>query len=213
MLRLVLVDDHRLFREGLRALLGDQPDLRVVGEAADAEGTYPLVAAARPEVLLLDVGLPGPGGISVTRELKRRGADARILMLSAHADGDLVAQALAAGALGYSLKTQPIGDVVDAIRSVGRGERYLSAALARCAQAAEPSSSVRAPGPLFALSLREQEIFGLLVHGFGNDAIGAHLCISVKTVETHRAHILKKLGVHSLVELVRLAARHQLLRE
>jgi DNA-binding NarL/FixJ family response regulator len=217
MLRLGIVDDHQLFREGLCAIIAGQPDLTVVGEAADAPTAFAMVEAAHPDVLVLDLTLPGVNGISVAREVHRRDPRNRVLILSAHADDDFVSQAFAAGARGYSLKSQPSVQVIEAIRAVGRGETYLSSSISR--SVVEGNLQLRrgagagAGGPCDALSVREQEVFDLLVRGFNNDAIAAHLCISVKTVETHRAHILKKLGVHSLVDLVRFAARHQLLRE
>jgi DNA-binding NarL/FixJ family response regulator len=211
MFRLAIVDDHTLFREGLRALLAREADLMVVGEAQDAQSAYAMIEATRPDVVTVDMVLPGPNGVSVLRELVRRETTARLLALSAHAEDDLVAQALHAGAHGYSLKSQPIVEVVEAIRAVGRGERYLCAGLTPMVARAAPRAE--AFGPCAALSAREHEVFDLLVRGSNNEAVAAHLCITVKTVETHRAHILKKLGVHSLVDLVRFAARNHLLRD
>jgi two-component system response regulator NreC len=211
-----LVDDHQLFRQGLRTILAKEGDLTVVGEASDAREAYQLVVDAHPDVVVLDVSLPGVNGIAATRELVRREPHAHVLMLSMHSSEDYVAQALAAGATGYALKDQSAGEVVDAIRAVARGQAYLSPKISRFV--VEDYLRLRRgdtarTGPLAALSVREQEIFDLLVRGFSNDGIAGQLCISVKTVETHRAHILHKLHLHSIAELVRFAARHNLVAD
>jgi two-component system response regulator NreC len=212
-LRLVLVDDHQLFREGFAVLLQREPDLTVVGEAADARAAYEVVEATLPDVVLVDVGLPGVNGIAVVRELVRRERQRKVLVLTMHAEEEFVAQALAAGAAGYALKHQPHREVFDAIREVAGDKVYLSPRISRIVvddylrmQRGERAQS----GPLACLSPREREVFDMLVRGYTNDGVGSHLAISVKTVETHRAHILKKLRLHSIAELIRFAARHNL---
>jgi DNA-binding NarL/FixJ family response regulator len=212
-LRLAMIDDHRLFREGLRALLERQPDFEIVGEAADDREALALVEQTKPDLAIVDVMLSGVSGIAVTRELVQRLPDLRILMLSMHAREDFVAEALAAGAHGYSHKDQPAETIIGAIRTVMRGETYLAPTIS--GRVLESYRELRrrsgAPaGPLGALSRREREVFDLLIRGFGNRQIGRQLFISVKTVETHRAHILRKLHVHSIAELVRYAALHGL---
>ena len=215
-LSVVLIDDHRLFRDGLRTLIEQQGDLKVVGEAEDARNAYPIIESTHPDVVLMDVALTSTSGIATTRELLRRMQDVRVLMLSMYGEADFVSQALSAGANGYALKTQSSGEILDAIRAVARGEMYLSPLISRTV--VEDGLKLKRgengqAGPCHELSPREREVFDLLVRGFSNDSIAQSLCISVKTVETHRARILKKLKLHSLVELVRFAARHDLICE
>jgi len=215
-MRIVLVDDHALFRASLKTLLAAEPALEVVGEAGDAREAYRVVESLKPDLVLLDIGLPGVNGVSTTRELTRRDPRCKILVLTQHSSEDFVAQALSAGALGYALKHQTPREIIDAIHAVARGERYLSPRLERGAvdQLLRLKQRSRGgEGPTDALSVREREIFDLLVRGYSNGDIGAQLCISVKTVETHSAHVLKKLGAHSMVELLRFAARHGLLHD
>jgi two-component system, NarL family, response regulator NreC len=213
---LVLVDDHLLFRASLRVLLASEPGLSISGEAADAREAYRTVEEHKPDVVLLDIALPGVNGVSITRELVRRDPRCKILVLTQHSSEDFVAQALAAGALGYALKHQQPREIVDAIHAVAHGDRYLCPRLQRGAVEELLRLKQRGrgtDGPCDALSVREREIFDLLVRGYSNGDIAAQLCISIKTVETHRAHVLKKLGAHSMVELLRFAARHGLLHD
>jgi two-component system response regulator NreC len=212
MLRLNLVDDHRLFRQGLRTIVELQSDLRVVGEAGDAREAYAVAQSTHPDVVLLDVSLPGIDGIAAARELRTREPQARLLMLSMHSDEEHIARALGAGAIGYACKAQPFAEVLEAIRMTGRGESYLPPRasrvviddLLRCEEK-------HGDDPLAPLSNREREVFGLLAQGLSNQSIARQLCISVKTVETHRARVLRNLHLHSMADLVRFAARHALL--
>jgi len=194
-LKLGLVDDHRLFREGLRALLATQPDFQLVGEASQAQDAYALVDQTQPDVLLLDVSLPLASGVSVAREVLRRQPHQRILALSMFADEEHVAQALEVGVLGYASKDLSANELFTAIRSVGRGQAYLGPGISRVVL--EEYMRMRRTGrgpetPLRGLTQREREIFDL-------------------AVETHRGRIMRKLHVHSATDLVRLAARHGLL--
>ena len=201
--RVALVDDHPLFRQGLRALLEREPDLEVVGEAEDARHGYEMAEATRPELLIVDVSLPGVDGIAATRELCRRVPESRVLVLSMHDEPLLASRALEAGALGYAIKSESAESVLAAVHAVARGERYVPPSL--------DVGPTGADGPLVQLSQREREVFHLLVRGFSNQRAAKELCISIKTVETHRTHIHHKLGVHSVAELIRFAARHGLL--
>jgi DNA-binding NarL/FixJ family response regulator len=194
--------------------LATQSDLEVVGQAADARAAYPMVHETQPDVVVLDVALPGVTGIAVTRELKRLDPNRRVLILTMHTGEDFVAEALGSGATGYALKTQPSEEVLGAIRAVGRGETYLSPRVSRFV--VEEHLRFRRGdavehGPLSGLTAREREVFELLVRGYGNDAISGQLCISRRTVETHRARLLKKLQLHSVADLVRFAAQHSLI--
>lgn len=215
-LSVVIVDDHQLFRDGLRCVISHTQDMTVVGEAADAREAYAVVEATKPDVVVVDVGLHGINGIGVIRELIRRERKQKTLVLTMHAEEEFVGQALAAGATGYALKHQPQREIIDAIRDVAEDKVYLSPRISRgvVEDYLRMRTGERGPtGPLAVLSPREREVFDLLVRGYSNEGVSSELCISVKTVETHRAHILKKLRLHSLVELVRFAARHNLVSD
>jgi DNA-binding NarL/FixJ family response regulator len=206
----VLVDDHDLFRAGLRALLQATSDIAVVGEARTAREAYAVVDETEPTLVVVDVSLGPTDGVAVARELMRRRAACHILMLTMHAVPDCVVRSLQAGALGYALKDEPAEATLRAVRTTAAGARYLSPRLPVAEIEAQllGRRSVNPPGalPLDRLSQRERELFAMIVRGLSNRQIATELCISVKTVETHRAHINRKLGVHSGVELVRLAA-------
>jgi DNA-binding NarL/FixJ family response regulator len=212
--RVVIVDDHVLFRSGLRAMLADHPEFEVVGEAEDARSGYDLIDATRPDLALIDMRLPGTDGISATRELMTRHPGLRVAILSAHDEPDLVIESLTAGARGYLLKTESLEQLLSGMRALARGETYVASGIApeTLEQLHRRQRSGKSSGgPIGMLSAREREVFGMLIAGRTNAAIAQELCISVKTVETHREHILRKLGCHSIVELMRFAARQSLL--
>jgi len=207
----VLIDDHRLFRDGLRAILTSYPDLQVAGEASDGRAALELIGSLSFDLIVLDITLPGSNGLAVLRELKRRGIDKPVLVLTMHQHADMVADAFAAGAVGYALKHQSESEIVDAVRTVARRVTYLapqlSADLLPDARNDRPAGAATR-GVLALLSSREREIFDLIVRGFTNVAIAKQLFISVKIVETHCTRIMRKLDVHNVGELIRLAARH-----
>jgi DNA-binding NarL/FixJ family response regulator len=205
-LRIALVDDHPLFRTGIRSILASHNDLSVVAEASDARHAYEVAETLHPEVMVLDLNLPGVDGISATREILRRSPQTKVLILSMYTDEIHAARALAAGANGYAMKTQPADELVEAIRAVGHGEKYVPRALSPSLLDVHRRAAGRDGGALACLSPREREIFGLLVRGLSNRSIARELCISVKTVETHRTHIHEKLGVHSIAQLIHFAA-------
>jgi two-component system, NarL family, response regulator NreC len=212
--RLLIVDDHHLFRQGLRTVLAAEEDFAVLGEASTAREAFALFDELAPEVVSVDVTLPDGDGIGVTREMLRRQAGTRVLALTMHASHYYVSQALAAGAKGYALKDQRPPEILDALRTVARGEIYVAPQLpqdlAQCGASAGAGGGDRGTGPLAALSPRERAVFDLVVRGYTNFAAAEALQLSVKTVETHRAHINRKLRVHSTGELIRLAALHGL---
>ncbi len=206
--RIVLVDDHLLFREGLKTLLDLAGGFTVVGEASEARAAYRVVDELTPDVVVVDVTLPGTNGVAVTRELIRRRTRSRVLVLTMHESDAFAREALQAGAIGYALKTQNVDQIIAAVRAVANGQGYLAPQFAPLA--ANGASGVDGGGPLDRLSPREREIFDLVVRGFSTSAIAAELCISQKTVEAHRSHINKKLSVHSSAEVLRYAVRHAL---
>jgi DNA-binding NarL/FixJ family response regulator len=211
-LRVMLVDEQQLVRDALRLMLAGQNSYAVVAEAADARSALELAEKAHPELIVTELTLPDTDGLSLSRELRRRLPDCRLLVLSGTSSAALVNGAVAAGADGYALKTQPASEVLAAIAQVATGERYLAPAAA--ALLAEPDGGVPTDGdgdPLALLTVREREIFFLLLRGLANRRIAGELTISIRTVETHRARILKKLAVHSMADLVRFGARNGLL--
>jgi len=213
MTTLFLVDDRELFREGFRLLLTTQADFEISGEADRVPQAYDSILQRRPDVVVISSDLDGVGGTTVTRELVRRWPDGKVLMLSSRRDDDGVHQALAAGARGFALKQQPSAQVFEAVRAVALGHVYLAPAISHLVLQDHlrlRRGETTQAGPCDALSRRERDVFELLVRGHTNRRIARMLGISPKTVETHRAHVLRKLGVHSIVDLIRFAARHQL---
>ena len=207
-----IIDDRQLFREGVRLLIGTQLDLHVLGEAGSATEGYELVASQPPDVCIVAQELEEIGGIAATRELIRRQPALRVIVASSTGNADGARAALAAGARGYLLKAQASADLFQAVRQVMRGEIYLPPSLAMDASSWRVTASDAATRgePLGALSARERQVFELLVRGHTNASIGKLLGISAKTVDTHRTKVLRKIGVHSIVDLVRFAARNQL---
>ncbi len=213
-LSIALVDDHELFRQGLRSLIANEPDFTIVGEAGDAPSAYDVVASKHPQVVVMDLTLPGVDGITATRELMRR-SDVRVLILTSHLVEKYALEALAAGASGYALKTDPFHTLAEAIRTVAADRTYLSphlpkSILNRCATPAKEAPTDH--DPIAILSDREAEVFQLVTQGFNNQRMAKQLEISVKTVETHRSRVHRKLGIHTVAELMIFASRNGLLK-
>jgi DNA-binding NarL/FixJ family response regulator len=206
-----ILDDRQLFREGVRLLLGTQVDLNVVAEAGSASEGYDVATQHRPDVFIIAEELSELGGVAATRELLRRAPEVKVVIASSQGTADGARAALAAGARGYILKSQASADLFEAVRAVVRGEAYLPPTLAIEANTWRVNKAGASPSePLGALSARERQVFELLVRGHTNASIGKLLGISAKTVDTHRTKVLRKIGVHSIVDLVRFAARNQL---
>lgn len=207
-MRIMLVEDHAVVRTALRELFTTrEPSFEVVGEASTAQEAWRLAESQRPDITIMDLFLRGESGVSATRELCRRQRGARVLILTAVDNPAFVREAFAAGARGYALKEESAEEIIAAVRTVASGARYLPSRFDP--ELLGDGKMTPQPDGLFGqLSAREREIFDLVVAGHGNQKIAAELFISVKTVETHRARINRKLGVHSGVELVRFAALH-----
>jgi DNA-binding NarL/FixJ family response regulator len=209
--RILLIDDHTVFREALGALLVQRdPSLEIVGERSTARDGIRAVSELRPDLVLMDIMLGGTSGIAAVRELRRLEMQCRILILTAIVEPGFVVDALSAGADGYALKEQPIDDVLLGIQRVSRGVGYVAPRMERTLSAGRGLPAPGLQGIVASLSVREREVFELVVAGYTNQRISGELFISVKTVETHRTRINKKLRVHSTVELLRLAALHGL---
>jgi two-component system response regulator NreC len=207
----VLVDDHAVVRSGLRLLLEAQDDIEVVGEAGDAKDAIFRARAFKPNVILLDVVMPGESGIEALPKLLKESPETRVLVLSMQDDPSYVREAFAAGASGYVLKEAADEEVVAAVREIAGGGNYVHPALGARMVAAEAKE--RAAAEADPLSDREREVLRLLALGHTNQEIAEQLYISVRTAESHRAHIMQKLHLATRAELVRYALTHGLLAD
>jgi two-component system, NarL family, response regulator NreC len=210
-IRVVLVDDHAVVRSGLHLLLDAQEDIEVVGEAGNAKDAIFRARALKPDVILLDVVMPGESGIEVLPKLLKESPETQVLVLSMQDDPSYVREAFAAGASGYVLKEAVDEEVVSAVREIASGGRYVHPALGARMIAAEAEE--RAAAEADPLSEREREILRLLALGHTNQEIAQQLYISVRTAESHRAHIMQKLRLSTRAELVRYALSHGLVGE
>ena len=208
-LRVLVVDDHAVVRSGLKKVLEAEPDLEVVGEAGTAERAIFETISLKPDVVLLDVVMPGKSGIEVIPDVLRHGDGAKVVVLSMQDDPTYVREAFAAGASGYVLKEAADAEVVAAVREVAAGGRYVHPSLGARLVVAETEERRRDEED--PLSDREREVLRLLALGHTNQEIAKMLYISVRTAETHRAHIMQKLRLQSRAELVRYALQHGLL--
>jgi two-component system response regulator NreC len=211
-IRVLVVDDHAVVRAGLRLLLDAEDDIETVGEAGDAREAVFEVRSSKPDVILMDVGLgSGKSGIEAAPDVLHEAPDAKVLMLSMQDDPRYVREAFAAGASGYVLKEAADSELVTAVRQVAGGTRYVDPAMgARIAAADAEAERAAAKDPL---SERESEVLRLLALGHTNQEIAKSLFISVRTAETHRAHIMQKLRISTRAELVRYAIAQGLLDE
>jgi two-component system response regulator NreC len=217
-IRILIADDHAVLRAGLKMLIENQPDMTVVGEAGDGEATLALVRALQPDVLLLDVTMPGKDGLAVLRAMGQVSPKTRTLLLTMHEEDAILRAALAAGAAGYVLKRTVETLFLEAVRAVMRGETFLDPALSpllirsylnQPPQENEPQQEALPDG----LTAREVEVLRLVARGYTNREIAESLVISIKTVESHKAHLAAKLGLKSRAEILRYARRKGLLKE
>ena len=207
----MIVDDHAVVRSGLRMLLNSAEGFETVAEAGNARDAIFEVRKHKPDVVLLDIGLPDKSGIEVAAEVLEEAPDAKVLILSMEDDPRYVREAFAAGASGYVLKEAADTEVVDALRQVAGGNRYVHPVLGAQMAVAEAEATARAEAD--PLSDREREVLRLLALGHTNQEIAKTLFISVRTAETHRAHIMQKLRLTTRAELVRYALSQGLLEE
>ncbi|GAB4209250.1 MAG: response regulator transcription factor [Roseiflexaceae bacterium] len=213
-IRVLLVDDHLLVRAGINALLQKLPGIEVIGEADDGYEALRLVAQLRPDVVLLDISMPGLNGLETTTRIIKEFPDTAVIMLSMHSGEEYVIQALRAGASGYLLKGARIAELDLAVTSVARGETYLSPAASRHlvseyreGRTATPAAAASVALPQDRLTPRQREVLQLLAEGHSAKEIAHALSLSVKTIEMHRAELMRRLGVHDLAGLVRYAIR------
>jgi two-component system, NarL family, response regulator NreC len=210
-IRVVIVDDHALVRSGLRLLLEGEEDITVEDEGGNAEEAVRLARLHKPDVVLLDVTMPGRSGLEAADDIRQAAPKAQILVLSMQDDPSYVRQAFASGASGYLLKEAADAELVQAVREVAGGGRYVHPTLGARLAAAEAEAEAQAAAD--PLSDREREVLRLLALGHTNQEIAKMLYISVRTAETHRAHIMQKLRLSTRAELVRYALQHGLLED
>jgi two-component system response regulator NreC len=209
-IRLLLVDDHTVVRSGLRMLLEGEADMEIVGEAGTAREAIQAVTALRPDVVLMDIGLPDLSGIDATREIKRIYPGVSIVALTIHEDEEYFFKMLEAGANGYVPKKAAPAELITAIRAAANNEVYLYPSLAKLLVRdflAHETQAKAAPSSLNGLTTREEEVLAYLADGAGNDEIAGVLNISPKTVARHRENIMSKLNLHTRTELVKYAIR------
>jgi two-component system response regulator NreC len=208
---ILLADDRRMMREGLRALLERQGDMKVVAEAEDGRAAVDAVRKHKPSVAILDLAMPGLNGIEAARQIAEARLGTKTIILSVHAEKRFVTEALRAGAAGYVLKDSAFEELAHAIRVAADNQVYLSPAIARAVVEGYIGRSPQQRSSAFAvLTDRERQILQLLAEGRSAKQIATDLGVSIKTVETHRANIMKKLGKHSIAELTKYAIREGL---
>jgi DNA-binding NarL/FixJ family response regulator len=214
-IKVLLVDDHTILREGVRALLSVEDDIEVVGEAGDGLEAVEQVPKLQPDVVIMDMVMPRMNGLEATRQIKKRNPDVRILILSMYDDDEYVLQIIQAGASGYVLKRVATEDLVNAIREVYKGSSFLYPPIAAkliedYVRRVKGVDVGEAGGE--QLTAREREVLRLIAEGNTNQSIAAILTVSKKTVESHRANIMRKLDVHDVTELVKYAIRKGMIK-
>lgn len=210
-IKILVADDHGVLRAGLRALLNDEPDFLVVGEADSGEEALKIAKKISPDIVLMDLNMPGMGGIETARKMVKSHPQTRVLILTVHEDNELLKEAINAGASGYILKRAVESELIYAIHAVVRGDLYIHSAMTRALLLNTPEEQPDVPDSAEELTPRELEVLRLIAEGHTNRQIADLLSLSVRTVESHRSNLMEKLNLHSRVELVRYAHRNQLL--
>lgn len=211
-IRVLLADDHTILRHGIRALLEDEPDMQVVDEAEDGRAAVEQACALRPDVVVIDIGMPLLNGLEATRQIKQKCPQVGVLVLTMHDDEEYIRQMLAAGASGYVLKDTAGQDLIGAIRTVYKGEAVLSPAITRLIIEDYLRWGDGAGGKeMEELTSREREVLQLIAEGHTNREIAGILCISIKTVQTHRANLMQKLDLHDRADLIKYAIQKKII--
>lgn len=207
LLRILLADDHVTVRHGLKLLIDSQPDMNVVSEVSDGNAAVESAVALKPDVIIMDISMPGMNGLVATRKLKQLQPDAAIVTLTRHADDAYLQELLRAGVSGYVLKQSAPTELLQAIRAASAGRQYLDSALtARVTAAFLGKPGNRVNRPVTKVSERESEVLRLIASGYSNKEIAARLSVSVKTVEAHKANAMRKLGLNGRIDIVKYAA-------
>lgn len=205
--RILLADDHKMMREGLKALLDAEPHIQVIGEAENGNSVIEMANKLSPHVIVMDVAMPDLNGIEATRQITKENPHTRIVGLSAHADEHFVTEMLKAGASAYLLKHTAYEELVQAVNAVMKGKTYLSPDIARTVVDTRVHSTDAANSAFAVLTDREREVLQLLSEGLTTKEMASKLGVSVKTIETHRRNIMEKLNLHSIAELTKYALR------
>ena len=213
-IRIVIADDHSIVREGVRMILSGQEDFEVVGEASTGREALAQARALRPDVVVMDISMPDMTGIQATGEIRKELPSVQVLGLTMHEEESYVFELLKMGAAGYVLKRAAAEDLVAAVRAAHRGEAFLYPSVAKMVvqDDLQRASAKEKEKALDGLTEREREVLTLIAEGLTNQAIASKLFISIKTVQTHRAHIMEKLNLHDRTELVRYAIRKGLIQ-
>lgn len=208
-IRVLLAEDHTIVRKGLRSLLDAERDTEVVGEAEDGRKAIQLVEKLCPDVVLMDISMPGLNGLEATRQITKRFPEVKVLILTVHSDEEYIRQVLSAGASGYLVKQAAPSELASAIRAAYQGDFFPSPSISRelIEDYTRQAEAMSENDSLLALTDREREVLQLIAEGHSNRQIAEILHISVKTVETHRAHLTDKLGIRSAAELTKYALR------
>jgi len=211
-IRILLADDHTILRSGVRALLENEPGLSVIGEAEDGRAAVSMACKLKPNVVIMDIAMPLLNGLEATRQIKIQCPDVKVLVLSMHDNEEYIRQALEAGAMGYILKDAAPGELVNAIRSVYRGEAVLSPAVTRLViEDYLRWGGTRPQEESDSLSPREREVLQLIAEGYTNKQIAEILSISIKTVQAHRNNLMQKLDLHDRGELIKYAIQKKII--
>ena len=214
-LNLLLVDDHTILRDGLRSLLELQPDLHVVGEAGTFEDAIELAVRLQPDIVLTDIGLPGRSGLLLVRELRKVCPAARVILLTAHASEEYIRAGLDAQADGYVLKDSGHAELINAIRTVATGQHFLCKAVASRVLATylHRGEGGAKQDPLHSVTARERQVLTRIASGHSNKTVARELNLSVKTIEKHRANLMRKLSLHNAADITRFALNHHLMAQ
>ena len=211
-IRVLLADDHTILRDGIHALLDDQADIEVIGEAQDGQATVKMTAQLLPDVVVMDIAMPLLNGLEATRQIQRDFPQVRVLILTMHENEEYIRQVLAAGALGYVLKDAAAHDLLGAIRAVYQGEAVLSPAITRLViEDYLRWGDIRPPDSTNGLTSREREVLQLIAEGYTNKEIAEILYLSIKTVQSHRTNLMSKLDLHDRGELIKYAIQKKII--
>src|ERR1035438_9863693 len=213
-LKIILVDDHHLVRDGIKSLLSSTSDLEIVGEASDGIELFEILSSVKPDIIIMDISLPGKSGIDLTRSICKDYPDIKVLILSMYNNEDFIFNSIKAGARGYLPKNTTRNELLEAIYAIDSGEEFYSESISKIMvksyvkRATDDEKTPEKPDEI--LTTRELEILKLYVEGFINKEIGDKLDISIRTVETHKNHIMRKLGLKSTVEMVKFAIKNKI---
>lgn len=211
-IRVILADDHTILRDGIRALLADETDIQLIGEAEDGRAAVRMACELKPDIVIMDIAMPLLNGLEATRQIKRHLPETEVLILSMHDNEEYIRQVLAAGAMGYILKDAAARELIEAIKTVRRGEAVLSSAITRLViEDYLRWGGVQPQDENGNLTPREREVLQLIAEGYTNKAIADILCLSIKTVQAHRANLMGKLDLHDRGELIKYAIQKKII--